>query len=52
MLEMPTSPARVDGKSRKLKPAPLLGQHGVDVVPDWIGLGSGDIAASKRGGVL
>ena len=31
-FKMPTWPVRVDGKPPQLKPSPLLGQHGAEVL--------------------
>jgi formyl-CoA transferase len=51
-FKMPTWPVRVDGKPPRIKPSPLLGQHGAEVLNDWLGLGADDVAALKREGVL
>ena len=51
-FKMPTWPVRVDGRPPRLRPSPLLGQHGADVLTDWLGLDAGEIAALKRYGVL
>src|SRR5499426_3170781 len=37
-FKMPTWPVRVDGKPPRLRPSPLLGQHGAEVLTDWLGL--------------
>jgi formyl-CoA transferase len=50
--KMPTWPVRVDGKTARLTPSPLLGQHGAEVLDQWLGLDPGEIAALKRQGVL
>jgi len=51
-FKMPAWPVRVDGKPARLKPSPLLGQHGAEVLNAWLGLGAGEIAALKSEGVL
>src|SRR5881394_4636421 len=37
-LRMPTFPVRFDGKPPKITPAPLLGEHTVQVFGDWLGM--------------
>jgi len=49
---MPAWPVRVDGKPSRIKPSPLLGQHNVDVLHAWLGIGADEIAALKTEGVL
>jgi formyl-CoA transferase len=51
-FKMPGWPVRVDGKPARLKPSPLLGEHGAQVLGDWLGLDSGDLDQLKRDGVL
>jgi crotonobetainyl-CoA:carnitine CoA-transferase CaiB-like acyl-CoA transferase len=51
-FKMPTWPVRVDGRPPRIKPSPLLGQHGAEVLSAWLGLGADDIAALKGEGVL
>jgi len=51
-FKMPTWPVRVDGRPPRLRPSPLLGQHGAEVLTDWLGLDAGEVAALKREGVL
>jgi formyl-CoA transferase len=51
-FKMPTWPVRVDGRPPRIKPSPLLGEHGAEVLNTWLGLGAGDIAALKAEGVL
>ena len=51
-FKMPTWPVRVDGRPPRVKPSPLLGQHGAEVLTAWLGLGADDIAALKSEGVL
>ena len=45
-------PVRVDGKTARLKPSPLLGQHGAEVLNTWLGIGADEIAALKSEAVL
>ena len=51
-FKMPTWPVRVDGKTARLKPSPVLGQHSAEVLNNWLGIGAGDITALKSEGVL
>ena len=51
-FKMPAWPVRVDGKPPRVKPSPLLGQHGAEVLNAWLGLGADEIAGLKREGVL
>jgi formyl-CoA transferase len=51
-FKMPSWPVRVDGKPPRLKPSPLLGEHGAQVLGDWLGLDAGELDALKREGVL
>ena len=51
-FKMPTWPVRVDGQTARIKPSPLLGQHGADVLSAWLGTGADEIAALKKEGVL
>jgi len=51
-FKMPTWPVRVDGRPPRLKPSPLLGQHGAEVLSAWLGMDADDIAALKAEGVL
>jgi crotonobetainyl-CoA:carnitine CoA-transferase CaiB-like acyl-CoA transferase len=51
-FKMPTWPVRVDGRPPRVKPSPLLGQHGAEVLTGWLGLGADDIAALKSNGVM
>jgi crotonobetainyl-CoA:carnitine CoA-transferase CaiB-like acyl-CoA transferase len=49
---MPAWPVRVDGRPPRVKPSPLLGQHGADVLHAWLGVSADEIAALKREGVM
>src|SRR5271163_4944217 len=51
-FKMATWPVRVDGKPPTLKPSPLLGQHGEEVLQSWLGIDAGSIAVLKSEGVL
>jgi crotonobetainyl-CoA:carnitine CoA-transferase CaiB-like acyl-CoA transferase len=51
-FKMATWPVRVDGKPPTLKPSPLLGQHGEEVLQSWLGIDAGGVAALKSEGVL
>ncbi|HVH75042.1 MAG TPA: CoA transferase [Stellaceae bacterium] len=50
-LKMPTFPARFDGATAKVAPAPLLGEHTEDVLGDWLKMSEKDVAALKEEGV-
>jgi crotonobetainyl-CoA:carnitine CoA-transferase CaiB-like acyl-CoA transferase len=43
---------RVDGQTARIKPSPLLGQHGAQVLSDWLGVAASDVEALKKDGVL
>ena len=51
-FKMPTWPVRVDGRPPRVKPSPLLGQHGAEVLGTWLGMGADEIAILKGEGVL
>jgi formyl-CoA transferase len=51
-FKMPTWPVRVDGKTARIKPSPLLGEHGAEVLGAWLGIGEAELAALKSEGVL
>jgi crotonobetainyl-CoA:carnitine CoA-transferase CaiB-like acyl-CoA transferase len=51
-FKMPTWPVRVDGTTARIKPSPLLGQHGADVLSSWLGIGADELATLKGEGVL
>ena len=45
-------PVRVDGRTLRITPSPLLGQHGADVLKEWLGIGADQVATLKSEGVL
>jgi crotonobetainyl-CoA:carnitine CoA-transferase CaiB-like acyl-CoA transferase len=49
---MPTWPVRADGQTVRIKPSPLLGQHGAEVLNTWLGVGAEEVDALKKEGVL
>jgi formyl-CoA transferase len=51
-FKMPGWPVRVDGKTPRVKPSPLLGEHGAQVLKDWLGIGAEQVAVLKNEGVL
>src|SRR5215510_8436850 len=51
-FKMPAWPVRVDGKPPRIKPSPVLGQHGAEVLRDWLGLSADEIKTLKSEGVL
>jgi formyl-CoA transferase len=51
-FKMPTWPVRVDGRPPRLRPSPLLGQHGAEVLNAWLELSAETIAALKDDGVM
>src|SRR5438093_12026689 len=51
-FKMPTWPVRVDGQTARIKPSPLLGQHGAEVLNAWLGVGADEVDALKKEGVL
>jgi crotonobetainyl-CoA:carnitine CoA-transferase CaiB-like acyl-CoA transferase len=51
-FKMPAWPVRVDGKTPRIKPSPLLGEHSAEVLHDWLGIGADEIAGMKSAGVL
>jgi crotonobetainyl-CoA:carnitine CoA-transferase CaiB-like acyl-CoA transferase len=51
-FKMPAWPVRVDGKPAKIKPSPRLGEHGPDVLNEWLGIGPAEVATLKSEGVL
>jgi formyl-CoA transferase len=51
-FKMPGWPVRVDGKTPRVKPSPLLGEHGAQVLKDWLGIGAEQVTALKNEGVL
>ncbi len=51
-MAMPTWPVRFDGVPAEVKPAPLLGQHTAEALGDWLGLGTGEVDALRKDGVV
>src|SRR5262252_9238389 len=51
-FKMPCWPVRFDGRTPKLEPAPLLGQHCPEVFRDWLGMSPGDVEALRKEGVI
>jgi formyl-CoA transferase len=51
-FKMPTWPVRLDGQTARIKPSPLLGQHGAEVLSAWLGIGAEEVATLKSEGVL
>ncbi|MBV9017694.1 MAG: CoA transferase [Alphaproteobacteria bacterium] len=51
-LRMPTFPVRFDGKPPKIAPAPLLGEHTVEVFGSWLGMSERDVGGLKNEGVI
>src|SRR5438445_8327 len=51
-FKMPTWPVRVDGKTARIKPSPLLGQHGAEVLNTWLALGAEELDTLKKEGVV
>ena len=51
-VKMPAWPVRFDGAPPKVKPSPTLGQHVDDVLGSWLGMGTGDVAALRKDGVV
>jgi len=50
--KMPTWPVRIDGKTVRIKPSPRLGEHGAEVLGEWLGVGADEVAKLKGEGVL
>jgi formyl-CoA transferase len=51
-VKMPAWPVRFDGAPPKVKPSPTLGQHVDDVLGSWLGMGTGDVAALRKDGIV
>jgi formyl-CoA transferase len=51
-FKMPAWPVRVDGKTARVKPSPLLGEHSADVLAEWLGVSAAEIGSLKSEGVL
>jgi crotonobetainyl-CoA:carnitine CoA-transferase CaiB-like acyl-CoA transferase len=45
-------PVRFGGNTPKVEPAPLLGQHGAEVLGEWLNLDAGKIEALKSASVI
>jgi formyl-CoA transferase len=52
LMTMPTFPVRFDGAPPRITPAPLLGEHTITVLGDWLGMSAGDIETLQQDGVL
>jgi formyl-CoA transferase len=50
-FKMPAWPVQVDGRSPRIAPSPILGQHTGDVLTSWLGLSADDIGTLKSQGV-
>lgn len=51
-FKMPGWPARFGGTPPPVAPSPLLGEHNVDVLTGWLGLGEDDVAKLKDSGII
>ncbi|HUJ76204.1 MAG TPA: CoA transferase [bacterium] len=51
-FKMPTWPVRHGGEPAPVKPAPLLGQHNAEVLRDWLGMNTEQVAALHADGVI
>ena len=51
-VKMPAWPVRFDGEPPKVKPSPVLGQHVDDVLSSWLGMGTKDVAALRKDGIV
>jgi formyl-CoA transferase len=51
-FRMPGWPVRHNGASPPVAPAPLLGQHNSEVLKDWLGMDSAQVAALHEEGVI
>ena len=49
---MPTFPVRFDGAPPPVKPAPLLGEHTVEVFADWLGMNDAEIERLRAEGIV
>ena len=45
-------PVRKDGETRKLAPAPLLGQHSAEALKDWLGMSDAQVDALRADKVI
>ena len=48
-FKMPGWPVRFGGRTPKVEPAPLLGQHTNEVLGEWLGLDAGRDRATRQG---
>ena len=51
-FKMPTWPVRVDGRTTRIKPSPMLGQHTDEVLHDWLHLDDKAVEALKTEGTV
>ena len=51
-FKMPAWPVQVDGRSPRIAPSPMLGQHVSDVLTDWLGMSAGDVEKLKADGIV
>jgi formyl-CoA transferase len=51
-LRMPTFPVRFDGAPPPVKPAPLLGEHTVEVFADWLGMNDAEVDRLRAEGIV
>src|SRR5215472_14011310 len=51
-MPMTTWPVLFDSAVAPLKPAPLLGEHTVEALGDWLGLSAAEVEALRREGVI
>ena len=51
-FKMPSWPVRFDGRTPKLAPAPLLGQHNAQVFGEWLGISAADVETLQKEGVV
>jgi len=51
-FKMPAWPVRFSGRTPKVEPSPLLGQHTKDVLGEWLGLGADEIAQLGKDNII
>ena len=51
-VKMPAWPVRFDGAPPKVKPSPLLGEHNVEVLGGWLGIGASEVEALRTEGII